>query len=216
MIERVTDTWRRANRRERYMIVALGAVALAAGVLQLRAAADAAATRRADAAAQAALFGDGLDEEIWAERGSAAQSGLDAWRRASWRGASYGIAAAQIQSRLIELSAAAKLVEVSVEVDPTPIDIASGEALRFKINANAPITRHAADFTAGIVANERRLITDDLNLLFTNENTVRIGLSGVAPVVLDAPAQNQDAQNQDARNSGAQNPRSAGRSGVGR
>lgn len=188
MLAQVTDRWSKATRREQYILVALAAVALVALLWRLNDAAGAVRARLLTLSEQAAASGDGVNEELWTSRASDAAAAAAAWRAASWQGASNGVLSAEIQTRLMEIGAAAGITSMVIEVDPAPLSVGAVSMLRFRLSGAALYRTSTPEFLAAVAANEKRLILDETTIDITTEGGAgRVSASGLAPILVDPP-----------------------------
>ena len=186
-LERIADS---LNQRTIFALIALGGLLGLVLVFRLSDASLAAQERRAVLAERLMQQGGKVDEELWRERAEAAQTSLAQWRATRWTGETPGLVAAIMQSEISGIATAAEISVLALEVDPSPVDLPNGAALRFRLAAESPGGDSAARALAGFSAHRPTLIVDEVNAVFDeDEKSGRLSVSGYAPVVI-APTPN--------------------------
>ncbi len=185
MLNAISERWEKATRREQYILVALIAVVLFAGMWRLNEISNAARLRLQALSEQVAASGDGVDEELWSARAAEAAELSSLWKAASWQGASFGVLSAEIQARLMEIGTAAGVTSMVIEVDPSPLEIGAVSVLRFRFSGAALYRTSAPEFLAAVAGNTRRLMLDEASLEISADSAGRITVSGLAPIILD-------------------------------
>ena len=185
MLEPMIQRWQAITVREQYMVVVLAAIVLFLGVLKVHDSATSSYKRLQEVSARAANAGDGLNQDLWSTRSEEAGTVLNTWRKATWQSNSYGIIQAQMQTRLVEIAAEAGLTGMKIEVDPSPVTLGTNTLLRFRVNATARYRTSIPEFLSGLVANDQRLILDEVSIL-AGSGAGRLVVSGMAPVIVVA------------------------------
>ncbi len=150
----------------------------------------AADARRAERQVALDLFA-GADRSIsletWRERSVEAASAVDQWRNRIWTGQTPGVIAAEIQTHISALARPIGIPSVQVEVDPAPIEIAGGEALRFQLTASVDASGKFALFFKEVDQSNPVLFVDELALTLGRQDQGYFEIGGLAPISYGAP-----------------------------
>ncbi|MEM9170546.1 MAG: hypothetical protein AAGC56_12950, partial [Pseudomonadota bacterium] len=133
-----------------------------------------------------------IDVENWRDRSASANSALSAWRTRIWSGETPGVVAVEIQSQINATASGVALERVRVSVDPTPVDIGGGQALRFRIEGSSVDGAGFAKLVGALSTFERALILDELTMKYSKVGRAFFDMSGVAPIALAATGGDDD------------------------
>ena len=182
MTDRLAAIFSSLNRRTAYGLIVL---AFLLGFVQALNIGDRVALKKAERDVieqRLGQYGEGLDTELWTARASAANAISGEWQSLFWPGSTTGIIASQIQSRLNTISAQTLLENVRVEVDPNIVDLPTGEALRFSVNARSSDAIDLIKALNMVSGNEPILIIRELNLNVRPDDSGIMIISGIAPI----------------------------------
>ncbi|MEM8770366.1 MAG: GspMb/PilO family protein [Pseudomonadota bacterium] len=193
MIERLSAYFEKSlNQRTVYGLIALLGVLGVALVMRLDDTSKAAEAKRLQFSERLARRGGDVDEDLWRTRADIAKASLSAWRETRWTGSTAGIVAADMQTRLNRVAANAGVNVATIDVDPRPIDLPAGKALRFRIIGDFPNGDKAAQAIAELSAHEPMFVINEMTLNISARNgrsenvnrSGRLSALGFAPIVL--------------------------------
>ena len=173
------------NPRTTLLVKAMAVVLAFVLVLELSDAADAAVTQARSDFARLETVRSADVEQDWQNRAEAAQSLATEWQAGQWRADTVGLAAANMQTRLRQLSGRNGFRAAAARVTPEPIAAGDQQTLRFDVSGNGSAIS-IVDMLAAISLSEPRLVMTRINLrINTRRSSVRV--SGAAPIELPRP-----------------------------
>lgn len=193
-MSRISDYISRSlNQRTIYGLIALAGVLGIALIARLSDEAANAATVKAQFAERLARQGGEVDEVLWRERADGAQGVLDQWKATRWSGPTPGFIAAALQSEMNRIASLAQLSIRSLQVDPAPVDLPGGAALRFRIVGDSPSGDSAVKMLAAINAHRPMIVVTEMNVTFTEDTSGRFSAEGYAPIAVIDPTRDGDS-----------------------
>lgn len=184
MFQSFNQTFKSLNLRTTYALIVLATLLGFVVVAEIHETADRAAAVRTTLSANIARHGGNIDEAIWRERSGAAQEALSAWNATRWSGATSGIAAAALQSELNQITNAANVNVLSLQVDPAPIELPEGNVLQFRIALDSTNAETVANLLSSISTHQPMIIINEMSAAFDDNSAGRLSLAGFAPISL--------------------------------
>ncbi len=125
--------------------------------------------------------------QVWDQRNQNTQEKLEEWKSYLWLSTSPGVAAAQIQTRLSEITESVGIsnntMKVAAELKPlTQEDLG---LLTFTINGVA-FPGELAEFLAHVSTNKKRLILTEISFKRSRNETYQFSFTGEAIVMIDS------------------------------
>lgn len=189
MLTTLKDNFAQMSPRTAYAIVILMALLGLSFIFRLNDMVTTAQASKNEAQQRLSQYGQDVSLDEWTARADSARTALATWRLRRWKGETPGFVAAEVQSALRQLATGAEIDVLTLEVDPTPFDVANGQALRFRLSAT---TRDGEGVPRTMAAFSRQrplLILDEASANFTNiKYSGRLTVSGYAPIDV-VPAQ---------------------------
>ncbi len=187
MIAAIENFLRGLSDRSKYGLVFLGALLGFDVVSRIDEAAEAQRAERQVALDLFAGADRGISLESWRGRSAEAAAAVDQWRGRVWSGQTPGVIAAEIQTRITAHARPLDIPSVKVEVDPKPIEIAGGEALRFQLTASVDASAKFAHFFQALEKSNPVLFVDELALTVGRQDQAYFEIGGFAPISYGAP-----------------------------
>lgn len=171
--------------RMQYLLIALGIVVVILGLLEL-----------SDQKNRLLLQKQTLDREIqtlsegsvseWEERVSLASEAREAWTETRWQAETPGIASANVQKHLTELTREIGLESVRLSVASDPISTGDNDLLRFEVTGLGGANVLSEMLVTLSVSPKTILITDISASIRTDQKT-RLSVAGYVPYLTALP-----------------------------
>ena len=177
----------RSNIPERmqYLLIALGFVVAILGLLELTDAKNNLLTEQQTLTREIASLSDGSASE-WEERVALTLHARAAWTETRWQAETPGIASANVQKYLTELTREIGLESVRLSVASDPISTGNNDLLRFEIvglgGANV-----LSDMLVRLSVSSKTMLVTDISAQIRGEQKTRMSVAGYVPYLAILP-----------------------------
>jgi hypothetical protein len=179
----------RSNVPERmqYLLIALGIVVAILGLLELTDAKDSLITQKQTLTREIQALSDGSAPE-WEDRLALTLDARTAWTETRWQAETPGIASANVQKYLTELTRDIGLSSVRLSVASDPISTGSNDLLRFEITGLGG-TNLLADLLVTLSVSPRTVLVTDISAQIRDDRQTRISVAGYVPYMASLPSE---------------------------
>ena len=179
----------RSNIPERmqYLLIALGIVVAVLGLLELTDAKDSLITQKQTLTREVQALSDGSAPE-WEERVALTLDARTAWTDTRWQAETPGIASANVQKYLTELTRDIGLSSVRLSVASDPITTGSNDLLRFEIAALGG-TNLLADLLVTLSVSPKTVLVTDISAQIRENQQTRLSVAGYVPYLATLPGE---------------------------
>ena len=179
----------RSNIPERmqYLLIALGIVVAVLGLLELTHAKDSLITQKQTLTREVQALSDGSAPE-WEERVALTLDARTAWTDTRWQAETPGIASANVQKYLTELTRDIGLSSVRLSVASDPITTGSNDLLRFEIAALGG-TNLLADLLVTLSVSPKTVLVTDISAQIRENQQTRLSVAGYVPYLATLPGE---------------------------
>jgi len=175
------------SRLAQYGLIVLPALLLLTQLLDLSARVDELKEERTALERQLGEYGDGLDLERWQARQVETQAAMADWQSLRWQGDTPGIIQSQIRATLENIGQRALLESQSTNIDPNPIDLPTGPALRVTMNGASSDGVDVVKALGDLAGLRPVLQITDLNINIAEDQSARFRLQALAPITTTRP-----------------------------
>ncbi len=175
------------SRIAQYGLIVLPALLLLTQLLDLSARVSQLREERTALERQLGEYGDGLDLDRWQERQAESQAAVADWRNLRWQGDTPGIIQSQIRATLQNIGQRALLESQNTDIDPNPIDLPTGPALRVTMNGASSDGVDVVRALGDMAALRPVLQITDLNVNIAEDQSASFRLQGLAPITTTRP-----------------------------
>lgn len=173
--------------RMQYLLIALGIVVAVLGLLELNDQKNSLLAQKQTLEREIQALADGSVSE-WEERLALASDARAAWTETRWQAETPGIASANVQKHLTELTRDIGLESVRLSVASDPISTGDNDLLRFEVTGLGGANVLSELLVTLSVSPKTILITDISAPIRTDQKT-RVSVAGYVPYLTSLPSE---------------------------
>lgn len=173
--------------RMQYLLIALGFVLAVFGLLELTDTKDSLLTEKQALSAEIQSLAEGSTSD-WEERVALASEARAAWTETRWQAETSGIASANVQKYLTELTREVGLDSVRLSVASDPVATDNNELLRFEI-AGIGESNILAELLVSLSVSPKVLLVTDISAQIRTDQKTRVSVAGYVPYFQSLPAE---------------------------
>lgn len=173
--------------RMQYLLIALGIVVAVLGLLELNDQKNSLLAQKQTLEREIQALADGSVSE-WEERLALASDARTAWTETRWQAETPGIASANVQKHLTELTRDIGLESVRLSVASDPISTGDNDLLRFEVTGLGGANVLSELLVTLSVSPKTILITDISAPIRTDQKT-RVSVAGYVPYLTSLPSE---------------------------
>lgn len=173
--------------RMQYLLIALGFVLAVFGLLELTDTKDSLLTEKQALSAEIQSLAEGSISD-WEERVALASEARAAWTETRWQAETPGIASANVQKYLTELTREVGLESVRLTVASDPVTTDNNELLRFEI-AGIGASNILAELLVSLSVSPKVLLVTDISAQIRTDQKTRVSVAGYVPYFQSLPAE---------------------------